>query len=65
MLVFLRALSPLECCRCMSRPAVCQERPAELAGAGQPVPDNLPTLFPSRAACCRPGLGAFAEGCRD
>lgn len=53
-------------CRCVSRPALCAEQGQALArAAGQPLSEDLVELFPSRAACCRPGLGAFAQGCRS
>ncbi len=48
----------------MSRPALCAEQGQALAeDPAQLQSEGLAELFASHTACCRPGLGAFSEGC--
>lgn len=53
-------------CRCVNQPQVCKTA-AKQVGHGNalslevsPAPAEV---YSSQASCCRPGLGAFQEGC--
>ena len=53
-------------CRCVNQPSVCKAaakqvgRGTTLSLSTSPAPVEV---YSSQASCCKPGLGAFAEGC--
>jgi hypothetical protein len=53
----------------VNQPQVCKQaakalqRQQQLSLAGEEGADT-PQVYPSQASCCRPGLGAFVDGCK-
>lgn len=53
--------------RCVNQPQVCKQAAKALQHSGVLSLDEgseVIEVYPSQASCCRPGLGAFVEGCK-
>lgn len=61
--------SSLSTCSCEHRPSVCAELRRQYQMAANGVAARLEPseteVFATQEDCCRPGLGAFVEGCSN
>lgn len=53
----------------MNQPAVCKQAAKTLQrqqhlSLGEEGDGDTAMIYPSQASCCRPGLGAFPDGCK-